>query len=82
LFKLKPGVAQKSIDEMRTAGNAMVGVIPGLKSFHLGPPLATTAHRAQGYDMGLITVLETEEQVLAYAKHPAHQVYVCNAAIL
>ena len=75
-------MAQKSIDEMRTAGNAMVGVIPGLKSFHLGPPLATTAHRAQGYDMGLITVLETEEQVLAYAKHPAHQVYVCNAAIL
>lgn len=76
LFKLKPGVAQKSLDELRTAGNAMVGVIPGLKSFNLGPPLASTAHRAQGYDMGLITVLDTEEQVLAYGSHPAHQLYV------
>lgn len=74
LFKLKTGVAQSSIEEMRTAGNAMVGVIPGLKSFHLGPPLASTAHRAQGYDMGLVTVLETEAQVLAYASHPAHLV--------
>ena len=72
LFKLKPGVTSKLIGEMRTAGNAMVGVIPGLKSFNIGPPLASTAHRAQGYDMGLVTVLETEEQLLAYAKHPAH----------
>ena len=72
-------MAQKSIDEMRTAGTAMVGVIPGLKSFHLGPPLTSTAHRARGYDMGLITVLDTEEQVLAYASHPAHQVYVLTA---
>ncbi|KAH8176575.1 stress responsive a/B barrel domain-containing protein [Sarocladium implicatum] len=74
LFKLKPGTPAEVIDKMRAAGNAMLGVVPGLRSFHLGPPLASTAHRAQGYDMGLVTVLDTEEQVLAYATHPAHLV--------
>ncbi|CAI6100881.1 hypothetical protein V2G26_010451 [Clonostachys chloroleuca] len=73
LFKLKPGVTEAQIAEMRAAGEAMVGVVPGLKSFEMGPPLASTAHRSQGFDMGLFTILETEEQVLAYAGHPAHQ---------
>ncbi|KAF6809999.1 stress responsive a b barrel domain protein [Colletotrichum musicola] len=73
LFKLKPNVSQTQIDEMRAAGEAMVGVVPGLRSFALGPPLASTAHRARGFDMALMTVLDTEEQVLAYAGHPAHQ---------
>ena len=45
----------------------------GLKSFQMGAVLASTAHRAQGFDMGLMTVMETEEDVLAYAPHPAHQ---------
>lgn len=58
---------------MQAAGQAMIGVVPGLQSFVLGPPLASTAERAQGFDMGLIAVLETEEQVLSYAGHPAHQ---------
>jgi hypothetical protein len=71
---LKPGTPEEVIDQMRAAGNAMVGVVPGLRSFHLGPPLPSTAHRAQGYDMGLVTALDTEEQVLGYATHPAHLV--------
>jgi hypothetical protein len=74
LFKLKPGTPAEVIEQMRAAGKAMLGVVPGLRSFHLGPPLASTAHRAQGYDMGLVTLLDTEEQVLAYATHPAHLV--------
>ena len=39
----------------------------------MGGVLASTAHRAQGFDMGLMTVLDTEADVLAYAPHPAHQ---------
>lgn len=39
----------------------------------MGPVLGSTAHRAQGYDMGIVTVLDAEEDVLAYAPHPAHQ---------
>ena len=76
LFKLKPGITEDQITELRSAGEAMVGVIPGLKSFKLGAPLKSTAHRAQGFDMGLITVMDTEEQVLAYGSHEAHQRYV------
>lgn len=74
LFKLKPGVTETQVAELRAAGEAMVGVIPGLKSFEMGAPLASTAHRSQGFDMGLMTVMDNEEQVLAYADHPAHQV--------
>ncbi|KAF5003081.1 hypothetical protein FDECE_10362 [Fusarium decemcellulare] len=73
LFKLKPNVPQQTIDEMRDAGKAMVGVVPGLRSFEFGPPLASTAHRAQGFDLGLIAILNTEADVLAYGPHPAHQ---------
>ena len=73
LFKLKPNVQSEQIAELRKAGEAMVGIIPGLKSFALGPPLASTAHRAQGWDMGLMTVMETEQDVLNYAGHEAHQ---------
>lgn len=39
----------------------------------MGGVLASTAHRAQGFNMGLMTVLETEADVLAYGAHPAHQ---------
>ncbi|KAF4461374.1 hypothetical protein FALBO_11829, partial [Fusarium albosuccineum] len=72
LFKLKPNVPQQTIDEMRDAGKAMVGVVPGLRSFEFGPPLASTAHRAQGFDLGLIAILNTEADVLAYGPHPAY----------
>ncbi|KAH8177008.1 hypothetical protein LIA77_02090 [Sarocladium implicatum] len=58
---------------MRTFGNAIVGIIPDLESLHLRPPLTHIAHRAQGQVRhGSFAVLETEEQVLAYASHPAH----------
>ncbi|KAK7409436.1 hypothetical protein QQX98_008397 [Neonectria punicea] len=73
LFKLKPNTPQQSIDEMRAAGEAMVGVVPGLRSFYFGPPLASTSQRAQGYELGLIAILDKEEHVLAYGPHPAHQ---------
>lgn len=83
---------------MRTAGEAMVGQIPGtknppfppfplqdyvavvnhlypgLQSFQMGGVLASTAHRAQGFDMGIMAVLDTEQSVLDYASHPAHLV--------
>ncbi|KAF2184124.1 hypothetical protein K469DRAFT_710036 [Zopfia rhizophila CBS 207.26] len=73
LFKLKPNVTSAQLAELKAAGEAMVGVVPGLKSFEFGPPLASTAHRSQGFDMALMTVMETEKDVLAYAGHEAHQ---------
>lgn len=44
----------------------------GLVKFDFGPPLASTAHRALGYDLGLISILEKPEDVAVYAQHPAH----------
>jgi hypothetical protein len=44
----------------------------GLLKFDFGPPLASTAHRAQGYDLALVATLEKAEDVKVYAEHPAH----------
>ena len=41
----------------------------------MGPGLAMTAHRAKGYDMGLLATLEKVEDVTSYGLHPAHQEY-------
>lgn len=44
----------------------------GLQKISCGPPLAATKERAQGFDYGLVAVLEKESDVEVYAKHPAH----------
>ncbi|KXT00536.1 hypothetical protein AC579_8831 [Pseudocercospora musae] len=81
LFKLNPGTSDEKIAELKAAGEAMVGKVPGSSSpalvkgllkFDFGPPLASTAHRAQGFNLGLIAVLEKPEDVRVYAEHPAH----------
>ncbi|KXS96567.1 hypothetical protein AC578_1957 [Pseudocercospora eumusae] len=90
LFKLNPGTSDENIAELKAAGQAMVGQVPGssypavdsmaavltivkgLLKFDFGPPLASTAHRAQGFNLGLIAVLEKPEDVQVYAEHPAH----------
>jgi len=54
-------------------GKAMVGQIPGLLEFHSNPPLTMTAHRALGYDMGIVVVLETAKDLEVFGPHPAHQ---------
>ncbi|KAF2120566.1 hypothetical protein BDV96DRAFT_595013 [Lophiotrema nucula] len=73
LFKLKPGVTQTQISTLRTAGAALVGRIPGLRSFKLGPPLASTAFLAQGWELGVHTVFDNEETLLGYVGHEAHK---------
>ena len=45
----------------------------GLVRVDVGPPLESTAHRAKGFDYGLISVLEKPEDVKVYAEHPEHQ---------
>ncbi|KAI1360191.1 hypothetical protein F5Y08DRAFT_317900 [Xylaria arbuscula] len=72
LFKLKPGVLEAQLAELKAAGEEMLGAVPGLQSFHMGPPVPSTAHRAQGFNMAIMTILDKEENLLAYAGHPAH----------
>ncbi|RFU25344.1 hypothetical protein B7463_g10994, partial [Scytalidium lignicola] len=73
LFKLKPNVTAQQIAELKTVGAAMVGVIPGLLKFDCGSPLLVTAHRAKGYDLGLVAVLKKPEDITVYGDHLAHQ---------
>lgn len=73
LFKLKSGVNKEQLDHFAATARSMVGKIPGLLDFQLGPGLALTAHRAKGYDMGLVATLEKVEDVTSYGLHPAHQ---------
>ncbi|GJP90870.1 hypothetical protein AnigIFM56816_011771 [Aspergillus niger] len=72
LFRLKPGVPASELEAWARLGKAMVGKIPGLLEFHANPPLAMTASRAKGYDMGLVAILEKPSDLQVYATHPAH----------
>ncbi|KAK3715731.1 hypothetical protein LTR37_006956 [Vermiconidia calcicola] len=73
LFTLKPSATKEQVSELKDAANSMVGQIPGLTKMEVGPPLGSTAARAQGFDYGLIAVLEKPEDVKVYAEHPVHQ---------
>jgi len=53
----------------------------GLLKFDCAPPLAMTAQRAKGYDLGLVAVLEKPEDVPVYADHPAHQKYMFSTGL-
>lgn len=44
----------------------------GLSRLDSGPPLSQTAHRAKGYDGGLVAVLERPEDLKTFAEHPVH----------
>ena len=72
LFKLKPNVPAEQLAAWIATAQKMVGQIPGLQRIDLNPPLPVSAARAQGFDMGLVAVLDKPETVEVYAKHPAH----------
>ncbi|KAI1751974.1 hypothetical protein F4782DRAFT_164896 [Xylaria castorea] len=72
LFKLKPDASAVKVAEWSALGAAMVGKIPGLIKWDANRALPATENRAQGFDMGLVAVLEKPDDVLTYAQHPAH----------
>ena len=76
LFKLKPGVSDEKLDELKSHAKAMVGKIPGLQRIDLNVPDPVSAARAKGYNMGLVAILDKPETIAVYAQHPAHMMYV------
>ncbi|KAJ9605455.1 hypothetical protein H2200_010112 [Cladophialophora chaetospira] len=72
LMKPKPEVTQAQLAEFASTGQAMVGKIPGLRSFKSGQPLPSTASRSQGFSMAVVAVLEKAEELEAYTSHPVH----------
>ncbi|OAP54579.1 hypothetical protein AYL99_11027 [Fonsecaea erecta] len=73
LFKLKPNVKESEIDELKEALTGMVGKVPGLIRADIAPPHISTAHRSQGFNMGLVAVLDGPETIKTYGEHPEHQ---------
>ncbi|PYH92812.1 hypothetical protein BO71DRAFT_382773 [Aspergillus ellipticus CBS 707.79] len=72
LFRLKKGVTTSDIEGWSQVMKTIVGKIPGLLEVHTNPPLAATASRAKGFDMGLVAILEKPEDVQVYMEHPVH----------
>ena len=77
LFKLKPGVTSNQLSAWTAKAKSMVGQIPGLQKLEINTPLASTASRGQGFNMGLVAILDQADDVKVYAEHPAHLEYVC-----
>ncbi|GAA5839229.1 hypothetical protein JCM5353_008543 [Sporobolomyces roseus] len=61
--------------DISATGQAMVGKIDGLLKCEVGPPLVSTAWRAQGWDQMLYAELKDEEALKLYADHPVHVEY-------
>ncbi|OAG39982.1 hypothetical protein AYO21_05855 [Fonsecaea monophora] len=72
LFKLKPGVTPVQLSNLGVKARAMVGQVPGLRKLEVNTPLPSTAHRSQGFNCGLVAILDKAEDVKVYAEHPAH----------
>jgi hypothetical protein len=72
LLQAQIGVTPAQVTEWITLAKAMVGKIPGLLKLEANTPLAATAHRNQGYEVGLISVMEKKGDLRAYAEHPVH----------
>ncbi|PWY89703.1 hypothetical protein BO94DRAFT_534450 [Aspergillus sclerotioniger CBS 115572] len=68
LFRLKKGVSASEVEAWNELGRGMVGKIPAAHQ----PPLAMTASRAKGFDMGLVAIMEKPEDLQIYANHPDH----------
>lgn len=50
--------------------------LKGLLDLKCNPPMASTAHRSNGFNMGFVSILDKPESVSVYAAHPAHLEYV------
>ena len=64
------------VQEFKQTAKDLVGKIPGLQRLDVGSPHVSTAHRSQGYNMGLVAILDKPETIKVYAEHPEHLKYV------
>ena len=45
----------------------------GLTKLEVGPPLESTAHRAKGFNISVMAIMEKPEDIKVYADHPVHR---------
>ncbi|QKX62377.1 uncharacterized protein TRUGW13939_09536 [Talaromyces rugulosus] len=66
LFKLKDGVSNDQLKELVATAKGLIGRVPGLTSLEANKPLPSSAAAAQGYNAGIVAVLEDEAALAAY----------------
>lgn len=69
MFKFKDENKSSNIQEVLKRLNALVGLVPSLKSMEVGVNF-TLSERA--FDLSLYSTFETKEDLDAYAIHPQH----------
>lgn len=69
MFKFKNENKEANIQETKELLNALVDLIPNLKSMEVGVNF-TVADRA--FDLSLYSTFDTKEDLDAYATHPEH----------
>lgn len=69
MFKFKDENKSSNIEEVIKRLNALVGLVPSLKSMEVGVNF-TLSERA--FDLSLYSTFETKEDLDAYALHPQH----------
>ncbi|MGI6878700.1 Dabb family protein [Microbacterium sp. gxy059] len=69
LFQAADGTPQTTLDEAARRLEALVGVVPGLRSMSAG---ANGLDLEGNYDLALVADLDDAEALAGYAVHPAH----------
>lgn len=69
MFKFKDDDKSKNIKEVKSRLNALVALIPNLRSMEVGINF-TDSDRA--FDLSLYSTFDTKEDLNAYAVHPEH----------
>ena len=70
MWKFKPEVTTAQQQEMKQQLEALLGVVPSLKSIQVG---LDESKKPAAMDMVLLTTFDDLEGLNAYAVHPAHQ---------
>jgi stage III sporulation protein SpoIIIAA len=69
MFRFKEENRDTNIEEVRKRLNALVELIPTLKSMEVGVDFSRTD---RAFDLSLYSTFDTKEDLKAYAVHPEH----------
>ncbi|KAH8695655.1 stress responsive A/B barrel domain protein [Talaromyces proteolyticus] len=71
LLRLKPEASRSQLEEWSQKAKSMVSKVPGL-SLHINQPLPLSVSRCEGFDMGMVAVLLSADNIEGYITDPSH----------
>lgn len=69
MFRFKDENREKNMKEVTSKLNALVELVPSLKSMEVGIDFSRSE---RAFDMSIYTTFDTKEDLQAYAVHPEH----------